>query len=220
MTHAARRALDLDAGARQPVQRHAVALQRRVHRRHLLDLADEPRSPRRRSALGPAAAPSTDPRSSRPRRRRSSSPSRASPRRDRSCAPRACTPRAAWRRRKRSAACPSRAGRGCPCGPAFAAANRRLARCSARFDDRPSGLSSRSSPNTSRLGWSGARSPASSGQSAPGPVPRASSMSWLELDGAPGARVVAKPQLRNAPQLQGLRHARAEEAARLLERLP
>ena len=42
--HAARLALDLDAGARVFVERLAVALERRVHRRHLLDRADESRA--------------------------------------------------------------------------------------------------------------------------------------------------------------------------------
>ena len=42
-------------------------------------------------------------------------------------------------------------------------------------------------------------------------------MSLADLDGTPSARVVPKAQLRNAAQLQGARHARAEEAARLLE---
>ncbi|MCK7497704.1 MAG: hypothetical protein MZW92_48215 [Comamonadaceae bacterium] len=37
MRHRARRALDLLPRARQFVQRPAVALERRVHRRHLLD---------------------------------------------------------------------------------------------------------------------------------------------------------------------------------------
>jgi hypothetical protein len=41
---AARRAFDLDAGTRVVVERAAVLLQRRVHRRQLFDRAGQPRT--------------------------------------------------------------------------------------------------------------------------------------------------------------------------------
>ena len=156
------------------------------------------------------------PRSSPLPRRRWSSPSRASRRRDRSCAPRACRPRAASRAPKKIGSMPVASGSRLPVCPALAAANKRLARCNARFDDMPSGLSSKSSPNTSRLGG---RAPRHVRRGSVGAGARASGVvdELAELDGTSSARVVAKPQLRNAPQLQSAR-ARASGRSRALAR--
>ena len=108
--------------------------------------------------------------------------------------------RAAWRRRKRSAACRSRADRGCRRGRpsrrrtgAWRVAARDSTTC-------PAGLSSSSSPNTSRLGGRASGTVRAS----VGVVARAARVvdELAELDGALGARVVAKAQLGNAPQLQ------------------
>ena len=135
--------------ARVLVQRAAVALQRRMHRRHLLDRADEALGTRRRSprgrrrtgrrcmhvALGIAGrswfAEAAAWRGSACRRR-------GSPVANLVAAP------------KHSGSSPDASGSRVPVWPAFSARNRRLAFCSASLLDRPTGLSSSSTPCTAR----------------------------------------------------------------------
>src|SRR5688572_12056404 len=116
---------------------------------------------------------------------------------------------------KKIGSIPVASGSKLPAWPALAAAKSRLARCNARFDDSPNGLSSSSSPNTSRLGG---RASATVGSVGIGLGTTHVVDELAELDGAFGARVVAKAQVGRAPQLQRLGHARAEKSARLLER--
>src|SRR5687767_7166967 len=117
---------------------------------------------------------------------------------------------------KKTGSIPVASGSKLPAWPAFSAANKRLTRCRARFDDSPKGLSSSSSPKTSRVGERASATFASVGVATAAAARVVDQLA--ELHGAFGARVVPEAQIRCAPQLQRLRNARAEESARLLER--
>src|SRR6185503_352984 len=116
---------------------------------------------------------------------------------------------------KKTGNIPVASGSRLPACPAFSAANRRLARCNARFEDMPEGLSSNRSPNTSRLGRGASVTKVPSVGVAAGAARVVDELA--DLDGATRGRVVPKPQVGDSAQLQSLADARTEKTARLLE---
>ena len=142
----ARRALDRDARAGQLVQRLTVALERRVHRRHLQRVAEESgqhaQDRSRARAAGTGVVSTTSPSAS-PVAVRAPSAIR---KRIASCRPPALRRRAWWPRRGRSAACRSPADRGCRRGPPCRGATGAARAAVAPLEDRPERLVEQQDP--------------------------------------------------------------------------
>ena len=146
---AARRALHLLAAARQSIERRALVLQRRIHRRHLLDLAAKALQHRRQRLLQRHAtcracttAPSASPGGG---GERPASAWRGIP-----CRHRAAGRRTWWPRRTAPAAAPRRAGRACRRARPFPRRTAAWPFAARRWSVSPSGLSSSRAPSIIR----------------------------------------------------------------------